>query len=73
MPTNKDTIKLSLELSEEVNAKLEAFARKAHTSKSEVLRRSLGLYDIAAEAKDDGLKLGLLDKDRQVIREIVSI
>lgn len=67
------TIKLSLELSPDVNAKLEDFARKAHTTKSEVLRRSLGLYDIAAEAKEDGHKLGLLDKDRQVITEIVSI
>ncbi len=67
------TVKLSLELSLDVNAKLEDFARRAHTTKSEVLRRSLGLYDIAAEAKEDGNKLGLLDKDRQVITEIISV
>ncbi len=67
------TVKLSLELSLDVNAKLEDFARRAHTTKSEVLRRSLGLYDIAAEAKEDGNKLGLLDKDRQVITEIANI
>lgn len=69
----KDTIKLSLELSPEVNAKLEEFARKAHTSKSEVLRRSLGYYDIAAEAKDDGYKLGLVDKDRNLVTLIQEV
>ena len=73
MPAKKGTVKLSLELSEEVNAKLEQMADKAHTSKSEILRRSLGLYDIAAEAKGDGNKLGILTKDREVVTEIVGI
>ena len=72
MPKN-GTIKLSLELSEEVNAQLEALAKGAHTSKSEILRRSLGLYDIAAEAKGNGLKLGLLNKDREIVTEVVGI
>lgn len=66
-------VKLSLEVSEDINAKLEKMAQKAGTSKSEVLRRGLGLYDIAAEAKEDGLKLGLLDQDRKVITEIIGI
>jgi len=33
----------------------------------------LGLYDIAAEAKEDGLKLGLLKKDRTVVTEIIGV
>lgn len=69
----KDTVKLSLELSEDLNAKLEDFARKAGTSKSEVLRRSLGYYDIAAEAREDGHKLGVLTKDRQLITLIQEV
>ncbi len=69
----KDTIKLTLELDHTLNAKLEEFARKAHTSKSEILRRSIGYYDIAAEAKDDGYKLGLLDKDRQLVTLIQEV
>lgn len=48
-------------------------ALRARTSKSEVLRRGLGLFDIATEAKADGRKLGLLDKDRKVVSEIIGI
>ena len=48
-------------------------SEKAGTAKSELLRRSLGLYDIAADAKEDGLKLGLLKKDRTVVTEIIGI
>ncbi len=73
MSAKNGTVRLSLELSEEVNAKLESLAKKAGTTKSELLRRSLGLYDIAAEAKEDGLKLGLLKKDRTVVTEIIGI
>ena len=69
----KDTIKLSLEIDQALNAKLEEYARKANTSKSEVLRRSIGYYDIAAEAKDEGHKLGLLTKDRQLITLIQEV
>ena len=68
-----DTVRLSLELSTELNAKLEEIARRAHTSKSEVLRRSLGLYDVALEAKADGLRLGLADRDRKFVTEIVGL
>lgn len=56
-----------------VNTKLIEMTAKAGTTKREVLRRSLGLYDIAAEAKEEGLKLGLLRKDRSFITEIVGI
>ncbi len=42
MSAKNGTVKLSLELSEEVNAKLESLAKKAGTTKGDLLRRSLG-------------------------------
>jgi len=72
-PQKNDTVRLSLVLSKELDAKLEELAARTNTSKSEVLRRGLGLYDVALEAKGDGLKLGLLDKNRTVVTEIVGI
>lgn len=55
-----------------VNTKLIGVTARAGTTKSEVLRRGLGRYDIAAEAKEEGLKPGLLRKDGTFITEIVG-
>jgi hypothetical protein len=56
-----------------VNTKFIEMTAKAGTTNSEVLRRGLGLYYIAAEAKEQGLKLGLLMKDRTFTTEGVGI
>ena len=56
-----------------MNTKLIEMTAKAGTTKSEVLKRGLRLYDIAAEAEEGGLKPGLLRKGRTFITEIVGI
>lgn len=73
MAARNGTVKLRLELSEDIAAKLSELAARANISAGEVLRRGLGLYDIAAEAKDDGLKLAVLKADQTVVTEIEGI
>ena len=66
-------VRLSLVLSPQLNARLDELAEKAHATKSDVLRKALILYDVAAEAKEKGERLALIDKDRNVLTEIVGI
>ena len=69
---SEDLVRLTLKLSPEMYEKLEQLASDAHTSKSEVMRRSLGIYDIAVKGKEEGYHLGL-SKDRSGLeREIVN-
>ena len=70
--TSEDLIRLTLKLSPEMYEKLEKLANDAHTSKSEVMRRSLGIYDIAVEGKGEGYHLGLAKDRSRLEREIVN-
>ena len=66
-------VRLSLVVSPELNDTLEELAESQHTSKSEVLRKAIALYDVAAEAKQKDQRIGILDKDRKIVTEIVGI
>ena len=68
-----DEIRLSLVISSELNVRLEEMAEIGHTSKSDVLRKALALYDVVAEAKAQKNRFGILDKDRKLLTEIVGI
>ena len=70
---SEKAIRLSLEVSPQLNAKLEELAAKTHGSKSEVLRRAIALMDIAVQAKEDGKKFGVAGKDQELATEIVGI
>ena len=69
----KAEVRLSLIVSPELNETLEALAQSLHSSKSEILRKAIALYDVAAEAKQKDQRIGILDKDRKVVTEIVGI
>lgn len=68
-----DTIRLSLDVSPELNRTLETLATKIHGTKSDVLRKAIVLIEIAVQAKDQKQKLGIINKNRQVITEIVGL
>ncbi len=70
MSATNGTVKLNLEVSREAAAELTEIAARANTSVGEVLKRGAGLYDIATEAKEDGLKLALLKADHTFVTEI---
>ena len=73
MATTKEAVRLSLSLSPELNERLEQLAASSHTTKTEILRKAIALYDVAAEAKTEKKRLGILDKDKQLLTEIVGI
>lgn len=70
---SKGDIRLSLIVSPELNETLEALAESQHTTKSEVLRKAIALFDVASEAKEKDQRIGILDKDRNVVTEIIGI
>ena len=73
MAANKEVIRLSLTLSPELNDRLENLAASGYTTKTEILRKAIALYDVVAEAKTENKRLGILDQDKHLLTEIVGI
>ena len=68
-----EKVRLSLDVSPELNQTLEDLAAKIHGSKSDVLRKAIVLMELAVQAKEKQQKLGIVDKDRQLVTEIVGL
>ncbi len=73
MSADNESVRLSLALSPELNARLEELAQAGHTSKSEILRKAIALFDVVAEAKSEKKRFGILDQDKHLLTEIVGI
>jgi predicted transcriptional regulator len=73
MSTAKETVRLSLSLSPELNDRLEHLAASSHTTKTEILRKAIALYDVVAEAKTEKKRLGILDQNKRLLTEIIGI
>lgn len=64
MAHRKDSVRVSLRLSKEVKARLDDVCeRSSSESLTEVIRRSLTLYDALLEETDRGSTIVLRDKD----------
>jgi predicted transcriptional regulator len=72
MRTN-ESIRLSLSISPELNARLDNLAQSGHTTKSEILRKAIALFDVAAQAKAENNRLGVLDQNKRLVSEIIGI
>jgi predicted transcriptional regulator len=57
------SVKLSLEVSDDLNQTLERLAESTHASKSDVLRRAISLMEVAVDAKKQGQSLGVVQGD----------
>lgn len=68
-----DKVKLSLFVSPQLNETLESMALESGSTKSDILRKALALFEVASEARRDGKRIGILTKDRQVLTEIVGV
>ncbi len=73
MNADKESIRLSLAVSPELNSRLEQLAAASHTTKSEILRKAIALFDVVAEAKAEKKRFGILDQNKQLVTEIVGI
>lgn len=69
-----DKVKLSVEVSKELDAALEQLAKDVHGTKSDVLRKGIALLQVAVDAKKQGQKFGVADPTSKLLeREIVGI
>lgn len=69
----KEKIRLSLDISPEVNQILEDLADATGGTKSDILRKAIVLMEVAVNAKRRGLKMGLAEQDQVLTTEIVGI
>jgi len=72
MPNEK--VKLSVEVSKELDDALEQLAKDVHGTKSDVLRKGIALLQVAVEAKKEGRKFGVADPHSKLLeREVIGI
>jgi predicted transcriptional regulator len=71
--TEATMIRLSLELSPEADALLGVLAEKIGGTKSDVFRKAIVLFQLAVEARRQGKKIGIAEKDQPLFAEIVGI
>lgn len=69
----RSKIRLSLDVSPEANELLERLAAQIGGTKSDVLRKAIVLMEIAVEAKRQGKKFGIAERDQQLATEIVGL
>ncbi|MBI1760147.1 MAG: DNA-binding protein [Acidobacteria bacterium] len=66
-------VRLSLDISPELNTLLENLAGNIGGTKSDVLRKAIALMEVAVDAKRQGKKFGIAEKDQQLATEIIGI
>ena len=64
--------RMTIEFPEQVDQILKDLAKEGHTTKVDVIRRALALYNyVNKEVKDKDFKLSVTDENDQVLKEIV--
>jgi predicted transcriptional regulator len=67
-------IRLTLEVSEDVNEQLEVLAKAGATTKSDVLRKAIALIKAASAGKAKGRELAFIDsKTERVVMHIMGL
>jgi hypothetical protein len=69
--TDENVKRLSLNLSLEVFEEVQALVKFTRHNMTALVRIGLGLVKIAYQAKQDGLKLAVVNNDGKPVREIV--
>ena len=63
----------TLHLSPELSRVLTSLARIANLDEGDVLRQAIVLMGVAVEARREGLKFGIVDRDQKLVTEIVGL
>ncbi len=69
---SKNNVRLSLDVSSELNETLELVAQETHSSKSDVLRKSIALLEMAVREKKLGNHLGVFNDKQKIVKEIIG-
>lgn len=73
-PNNeRSKVRLSLDISPELNELLDRLAATIGGTKSDVLRKAIALMEVAVEAKRQGKKFGIAEKDQPLATEIIGL
>lgn len=67
------TVRLNVNITENLNERLDFLAQQSGTSKSELLRKAIALVDLALTEKDRNNHLSVTNSDGKVLREIVGV
>lgn len=67
------TVRLNVNLTDEVNERLENLAADSGITKSELVRRAFALIDLAINERKLGHRLAITDDKHHVLREIVGV
>jgi predicted transcriptional regulator len=68
-----DSIRMSCEMSHELNVRLTEIAENSNLSLSDVMRRAVALIDLAYEAKRKGYRIGIFDANRELVTEYTDV
>ncbi|MCU0650298.1 MAG: ribbon-helix-helix protein, CopG family [Gemmatimonadaceae bacterium] len=71
--TGRPKVRLTFEVTPELSARLDALAESTGSTRTDVFRKAIALFDIAVEARANDERLGVLSKDRALKREIVGL
>lgn len=64
--------RINFEVSPELDKTIEKLVKlTGSASKSEVLRRAIALMEVAAEAKQEGKKIVIAERDRTPVAEVI--
>ncbi len=64
--------RVNFDVSPELDKIIERLVKQTgSTSKSELLRRAIALMEVAADAKQEGNKVVIADKDRIAVAEVI--
>ncbi|MBA2710469.1 MAG: DNA-binding protein [Tatlockia sp.] len=64
--------RITLVVSDELNEALASVAKDTSSTKSDVLRKSIALLQMAVNEKKAGNHLGVFDKKQKIVKEIVG-
>jgi metal-responsive CopG/Arc/MetJ family transcriptional regulator len=73
MALGNEKIRLSLQVSQELNQTLEEIAESTGTNRTDVIRQALALMKVAHSAKKDGRHLGIVSDAKKLDTEIVGL
>jgi predicted transcriptional regulator len=68
-----DPVRMSCEMSRELNMRLTEIAENSGLSLSDVMRRAVALIDLAYQAKQKGYRLGIFNTNRELVTEYTDV
>lgn len=68
-----ERVLLTLDMTDELNERLNLLAVDAGGSKADVLRKAIALVDVAICARKTGQQLAIVDKEGRVVSKIVGL